>query len=154
LLFWPRARRVFEQHCVGSASAADLGYVRAIACSVLLVYTLSEDLPSYARIGPSFMHAPGYFHYLGEGAVTWWFASPLRLWCIWLLTLFALGLGALGLRTRLSLPLAALVYLLFAALLRAPGKAFHEGYLGWYVLVALCFMPAGDAFSLDSRLSR
>jgi hypothetical protein len=154
LLVWPRWRALFERRCLGSATAADLGFVRVVTCTTLALYTLSEDLPSYARLDTAFLHPLGYFAWLGPDAIRWWFMNSTRLWLVSAGTLLLLLLGALGWRTRLTLPLAAAAYLFFAALLRAPGKAFHEGYLAWYVLLVLTFLPAGDALSVDAATQR
>jgi hypothetical protein len=65
-----------------------------------------------------------------------------------------LALGAIGCATRFVIPAATIAYFAFAAITRAWGKEFHEGYLGWYVLIALCFVPSGDAWSVDARWLR
>jgi hypothetical protein len=150
MLLAPRLRLGFERRCVGAASARDLAFVRIVVCVILFVYTLTEPLPSHARLGTTFFAPPGFSSYLGQGLFDWFFSSSARLWGVWLATFAALGLGALGVATRLTLPLAALSSLWVGALARALGKDFHEGYLALYALMVIAFFPAGDAWSFDS----
>lgn len=150
LLLVPRLRHGFERRCIGPASARDLGFVRIVVCAVLLVYTLTEPLPTQARLGPAFFAPVGYTASLGQSAFDWFHSSSARLWALWLATLGALALGAFGVLTRLVLPVAVLLCLWVSALAHSLGKDFHEGYLGLYVLTVLAVLPAGDAWSFDA----
>ncbi|HKO93148.1 MAG TPA: hypothetical protein VJU61_18460 [Polyangiaceae bacterium] len=150
LWFSPRWQAVFERRCLGAATASDLAFVRVVVCVTLAIYTAADALPSYALLDTSFFSPRGYMAYLGQATLDWFFSSAARLWAVVLSVEALLVLGALGVWTRVTLPLAAVVYLLFAGLLRAPGKLFHEGYLAWYVLIVLAFLPAGDAASVDA----
>jgi hypothetical protein len=151
MLFRPKIRDGFERRCVGTATAIDLAYVRVVTCAVLIVYVLSEDLASQAGFGTDWFAPPGYTSWLGRGWLDWFLSSSIRLHALTWLLVGALLLGMVGFATRITLPLAAVLYLVFAALLRSFGKYFHEGYLGFYVLIVLCFLPCADAWSLDAR---
>lgn len=153
MLIVRRWRSFFERHCLGRANAQDVGFIRIVTCATLALYVLSEALPSYALLDSSLLHPMGYFEPPAP-LFSWFLASSLRLRCIGWVTLALLVLGAVGWRPRLTLPLAAAVYLFFAALLRTPGKAFHEGYLAWYVLLVLALLPANNALRLDAWLGR
>lgn len=150
MLLVPQLRRGFERRCVGIASARDLAFVRIVVCVVLFAYTLTEPLPTQARLDTAFFEPLGYTSHLGQGAFDWFLSSPARLWAVWLATFGALALGAFGVATRLTLPVALLSCLWVGALTRSLGKHFHEGYLALYVLTVLAFLPAGDAWSFDS----
>lgn len=150
MLFVPRLRLGFERRCVGVASARDLAFVRIVVCVVLFIYTLTEPLPSHARLDTAFFAPLGYTSQLGQGVFDWFLSSSARLWAVWLATFGALALGAFGVATRLTLPVAALLCFWVGALTRSLGKEFHEGYLALYALTVLAFLPAGDAWSFDS----
>lgn len=144
LALWlrPRWREWFERHCVGAARADDLAHVRAVTCVALGVYILSEDLASLARLEPELVKVPGYLSHLGDGVFEWFLASAWRLRAVTLAVLAALALAGAGVCVRVTLPLAASIYLLYAGLVRAHGKLFHEGYLAWYVLIVLACVYA------------
>jgi hypothetical protein len=146
----PRLRARFAERCVGHGTALDLAWVRIVACAVLIVYVLTENLASLSYFHPSWYQPPGYLDLLGRA----WFDALLRsqpaLYGLTAALLLALALGMAGCFTRVALPVAAVLYLVFAALLRSYGKYFHEGYLGFYVLLVLCVLPAGDAWSVDA----
>ncbi len=154
MLFRPGLREAFASRCVGTASAVDLAWVRIVTCGVLMVYVLSEDLASCARLGESWFHLPGHLELLGRGVLRYVLASQGHARAFTAIVLLALTLALLGVFARVTVPLAMLLYLLFGGILRGFGKYFHEGYIGLYVLMALCFLPMSDAWSVDARWLR
>jgi len=154
MLFLPRFRGWFERRCVGSGTALDLAFIRIVVCAVLILYVLTEELASQAQIGTQWFSPPGYTSWLGRGWLDWLLSSPLRLNLLTGLLLGTLGLAMVGFATRVTLPLAAVLYVVFSALVRSFGKYFHEGYLAFYVLLVLCFLPCGDACSVDAARRR
>jgi hypothetical protein len=149
----PAWREAFARRCIGVATARDLAFVRIVICAVLIAYVCWEDLASQARLGPKWFKAPGYLASL-QNLFVWLHGSAARLEGVTWLLLAATVLGLAGVATRVMLPLALALYILFAGLLRSFGKDFHAGYLVGYVLLALCFSPAGDAWSFDSWYRR
>ena len=154
MLVHPRFRESFERGCIGPKTAIDLAWIRIVACGVLILYVLSEDLASQAALDRRWFDPPGYTAWLGRGVFDWFLTSATRLHALTWALVALLVLGMAGVATRVTLPLAAVLYLVFAALLRSFGKQFHEGYLGFYVLVVLAFLPSGDALSFDARRRR
>jgi hypothetical protein len=154
MLFKPGWRDGFARRCVGPATAVDLAWVRIVACAVTIIYVLVENLPSMALLDPSWYAPPGYIDWIGRARFDAFMSSELALELITWATLLALVLAMFGVLTRVSLPAATLLYLLFGGLLRSFGKWFHEGYLCFYVLTVLCFLPCADAWSVDERWLR
>jgi hypothetical protein len=145
----PRWRDWFERRCVGPARAEDLAHVRAVACLALGVYVLSENLASLARLDTAFYAPPGYLRLFGHAAFDWFLESAWRLRGMTFAVLVALALAGAGVFPRVTLPLAAVLYFAFAALARAHGKLFHEGYLAWYVLIVLACVHLGRRPRVD-----
>jgi len=143
----------FARRCVGEATAIDLAYIRIVVASVLIVYVSLEPIASQAELGPDWFSPLGFAKPLG-GLFTWFLSSALRLTLLKVGVLVGLLLVLLGVATRITLPVTAVLYFLFAGLLRSFGKNFHEGYLSFYVLLILCFLPCADAWSFDARLRR
>ena len=145
----------FFRRFVGEAPAASLGVTRLVVAGVLLLNALWEDLPSLAAVPPTllewwgvmslFAALPGWEAFTQSAEALAVFA-----WLVRLALLFAF----LGVRTRISVPVAAALYLVFAGLLRAPFKPYHTGLVPWMMLAALAFFPSGDALSVDARRGR
>lgn len=154
MLFVPRLREAFERRCIPPANSVDLAFIRIVACAVLLLYVPTEELASQAAMGTEWFRPPGHMSLLGRELFDWFLSSEGRLQALTWFVFGSLALALAGCATRLTLPLAAVSYFLFAALLRSFGKEFHEGYLGFYVLVVLCFLPCADAWSIDARWLR
>ncbi|MEO0322223.1 MAG: hypothetical protein AAF447_04655 [Myxococcota bacterium] len=142
----------FFRRFVGEAPATALGLSRLVVAGVLLLNALWEDLPSLAAVPPELLEwwgvmgllaaLPGWDAFVASPEALAVFAGAVRL---------ALLLAFLGVRTRLSVPVAAALYLVFAGLLRAPFKPYHTGLVPWMMLAALAFFPSGDALSVDAR---
>jgi hypothetical protein len=154
MLARPRLREAFRQRFVGDASATDLAYVRIVICAVSILYVLAEPLPSQAYLSKLWFNPPGVLSWFGRD---WWDALVVSQWRLQVfdgVLLLLLTLALTGTFTRVVLPLAAVVYLMHGGLLRGIGKLFHEGMLNFYVLIALCFLPCADAWSVDARWLR
>jgi hypothetical protein len=147
----PTLRDGFAARCVGHATAIDLAWVRIVTCTVLVLYVLTEDLASLSYFSSWWYTPPGYLAIFGRGWFDALLGSPAALHGLTAALILALLLAAAGVFTRITLPVAAILYLVFGGLLRSFGKYFHEGYLAFYVLLVLCVLPAGDAWSFDAR---
>ncbi len=137
---------------VRGGTATSLAGIRILVCGVSLAVVLDEHLPSTALlpralldwdsvIGP-LRWVPGFQALLASGPAL----AGLEF-----LALGALVAAALGWRTRVTLPLATLAYLLVAGILRFYSRFFHTGLVPLLLLIALCATPCGDALSLDRR---
>jgi hypothetical protein len=151
LLARPAWRDAFERRCIGARTAVDLAWVRIVTCAALCLCVASIDLPSQAAMPKTWFAPPGYLAWIGRDAFDWFITSANHLRLVQWATLALLVLAGFGVLTRATVPLALVVYVLFAGLARSFGKEFHAGYLGGYVLLVLCFLPSGDALSWDAR---
>ena len=142
----------FAERFVPTATPGALGGVRALVASVLLASALWEQLPSSALLPREMIHGPGpalsLLYALPIGFERF-VASPLALGAFQAITVALLACAALGLRTRLSVPLAAAAYLVLGGILRQYAWFYHTGLIPLYLLIALSFTPCGDGFSLD-----
>ncbi len=149
-----RAAR-FAERFVPPATPRALGQIRALVAGVLLASALWEHLPSSALLPRAMIHGVGpvlaalYALPIGFERFV---ASPLALGLFQAATIVLLAAAALGFRTRLSVPLAAAAYLVFAGILRQYAWFYHTGLIPLYLLAALAFTPCGDGFSLDRWL--
>jgi hypothetical protein len=150
MLVRPAWRAWFTQRCLGTATAIDLAYIRIVTCGILLIYVLTEDLGSQAPFGPKWWSWPGYLEPLGHGWLRYFVTSKAHLDGLTYALILAIVLAMAGVLVRVTLPITAVLYLMYGGLLRGFGKYFHEGYLGLYVLIALCFVACGDAWSVDA----
>lgn len=154
LLWLTLRRKSFFERYVGEASASSLGVVRFIVCFALLEHVIYEPLGSLALVPHEFRHSMGIMRlcYALPGFESFVHSESALTAFRWI-TGGLLALAAVGWRTRLTLPLAAACYLLFAGLLRHLTWFWHMGLLPMYVLFAMILLPVGDGFSLD-RLRR
>ncbi|MEZ4754094.1 MAG: hypothetical protein R3A13_07270 [Bdellovibrionota bacterium] len=145
-------RLKIQSRLLPESTAYQLAYIRILVCSVAFLYVaFVEDLPSIAYYDPIWFNPPGYLDLLGKdfwGAIV---SSKLSLYLIEVFLLVSLFLSLIGFFTKISLPVATVLYLLEAALLRSWGKDFHSGYLSSYLLLLLCFLPCADVWSVDSK---
>lgn len=143
----------FQRNVVGTATPAALGAIRVLTCSILLMSTLWEDLPSSALLPRELIRPMGVlqlFYVLPIG-FDHLVSSVAALRTFQWLTAIILGLGILGWHTRLVVPLGALGYLLLGGILRQYAWFYHTGLVPLYVLVVLSFTPCGDAYAYDRR---
>lgn len=146
--------RFFERF-VGEATPASLGAIRALVATILLASALFESLPATALLPPAVR--------VKMGTIQWFYAIPgfeALLASVTGLTVLKwtavalLALAALGIRTRLVVPLAAFAYYLVAGILRQYAWFYHTGLVPLYVLIVLSFAPCGDGFSVDAWLAQ
>jgi hypothetical protein len=132
------------------ASPRQLGYARAVICGALLLLAVKDPLSSVLYLPAETFRTTRYLF----GQHLGWFAtlarSPTFLLTLEYATPFFLALGALGLFTTITLPLSAVAYTLYYAVLVGHIKIFHTGLLPLLLLFVLLFLPAGDRFSLDA----
>ena len=104
----------FSRKVVGEATPGALGALRAWTCFILLLTTLWEDVGSIAWLPAEVRHPRGMLGYLYPIGLGRLVTSERGLRAFQLLTQLLLFLGLVGWRTRVVLPLGALL-LLFAA---------------------------------------
>jgi hypothetical protein len=141
----------FFERRVGLATPAALGTVRLLVAGVLLADVLIEDLSSTAILPRALIESMGVLRFLYAAPVG--FAAFLldarALGVFKVVTAILLLAATLGAWTRLTVPLAALAYLVFAGILRQYSAFYHAGLVPLYVLGVLALTPCGDGCSLD-----
>jgi hypothetical protein len=145
------ATPTFMQRCVGEATPGTLGAIRLLTCSILLISTLWEDLASSAALPRALRRPMGLLEVLYALPIGFeqFVASASALTIFQWITALVLLLGAMGWRSRLTVPLGAGCYLLLGGLLRQYAWFYHTGLVPAYVLVWLSFTPCGDGWSYD-----
>ena len=153
-LFW---RRVwawvpwFFERFVGAATPGTLGAIRAWTCAILCYHTLFHYGLAGTALLPEVMVRP-------MGVMAWlrwlpfydaFLANPMALRAFQYATALLLLLGAVGLGTRIVVPLAAVAYLVVAGIERQFSFFNHGGIVPWYVLAVLCCTRCDRGFSLD-----
>ncbi|MDQ3605604.1 MAG: hypothetical protein M3418_05395, partial [Gemmatimonadota bacterium] len=137
------------------ATAEALGAMRALVAGVLLASALWEDLPSTAYLPRELLHHDPQWlveWLLRVPGMDAFFASHAVLTAFELGAIALLGMAAVGLGTRWTVPAAAVAYLLMAVTLRSYAWSYHTGLVPLYALLLLSVTPCGDAWSLDRRL--
>ncbi len=144
----------FAERFVPAATPGMLGAIRALVAGVLLASTLWEHLPSTALLPREMIHGAGVLRVLYALPVGFdrFAASPAALTTFQAATALVLACAMLGYRTRLTVPLAALAYLMLGGIPRQYAWFYHTGLVPLYLLAVLSFTPCGDGFSLDRRL--
>ncbi len=151
LLALPASRRFFVQRIIGTARSSELGLIRVIVCSTAAWFALDLPLARVVARGSDARVSMGIvdgLYALGLGGVL---DQPLAAWGLQSATVALLLVAAAGWRTRWTVPLAALLYLILAGLFRAYTKFSHSGLYFVYVLIVLACTRCGDGFSLDRR---
>jgi predicted DCC family thiol-disulfide oxidoreductase YuxK len=158
VLFMVTTSSTFFRRFVGAATPGTLGAMRAWTCGILLLFTLTEDLPSIAWL-PVEVRQP-------EGVMTWVYALPIGfdrlvasragLHVFQLLTEWLLFFGMIGWGTRLVIPLGAVSFFLLLGVLHDYSFHWHQGWVPLYLIIILSFTPCGDGWSVDRlwRVSR
>lgn len=144
----------FFQKYVGEATPKSLGAIRIIVCAIALVMVLLEDLTISSRL-PAEMARDERM-----GIVSVLFDLPLGidslvtnatgLRTFQIATAVLLLLGTIGWRTRITVPLGAICFLIMGGLLRRYAFFFHTGLLPAWVLIVLAFTPCGHGWSIDA----
>lgn len=147
--------RWFARNVARTATPGTLGAMRMLVCLILALVVARDFrlaplalLPDSQRISMGvmdfFYDKLGLVHIVHNAALL----ETLKWVC------FALCLvGAVGFKTRIVLPVLALMYLPLAGMPRSYFWFNHAGLVPWYCLVVLCFTRAGDGWSVD-RLIR
>jgi hypothetical protein len=145
------ATPTFIQRWVGEATPGALGAIRLLACSILLLSTLWEDLASSAALPRALLRPMGLLEVLYALPIGFeqFVASAAALTIFQWVTALVLVLGAIGWRSRFTVPLGAGCYLLLGGLLRQYAWFYHTGLVPAYLLVWLSFTPCGDGWSYD-----
>jgi len=139
----------------GRATPDSLAAIRIVVCALLLMNALWEDLPSAAVVPTDFARPMGVMSLLNRlpAGIAQLPGNALGLFVLQGTTAGLLLMGIVGWRTRITLPLAALAYLLMGGILRQYTHFFHQCLAPFHVLIVLCLLPSGDGLSLD-RLIR
>jgi hypothetical protein len=146
---WP----TFGRRIVGLAPPTALAGIRILTSAILLGSICLEDLASSAALPRGLIQPMGVLQLLYALPIGFdrFVASPAAL-TAWRVGTGALLLAALvGWRVRLTVPLAALGYLVVGGILRQYFVFFHAGAIPLYMLAVLALTPCADAWSLDRR---
>ncbi|MCA9611635.1 MAG: hypothetical protein KC586_02645 [Myxococcales bacterium] len=141
----------FFERFVGPARPSVLGFLRFATASILLVSTLWEDVAGVADVPASMRRAHGLFALVA--ALPGWdsfVSSASALTGFHVVTSLVLLAAALGLFSRVTVPLGAALYFVVAGLMRQPTWPYHTGLVPLYAMVVLAFFRTGDGFSLDA----
>lgn len=140
----------FAARIVPDARPSDLGAIRALVSTTLLISTLWEDPASTAALPREMMEPLGVMHVLallpGYESVA---ASAGALAFLKWTTAVVLFLSAIGWKTRWTVPLGAVMYLILGGWLRQYAWFYHTGLLALYLQAVLAFLPSGHGFSID-----
>jgi hypothetical protein len=154
-LFWAVAlavsRPAFFRRFVGLADAWEVAAIRIVASVVLLGSVVAEDLAATAHLPRGLLRplgVVGLLHALPIGFDRF-LASAAALTGFRVAVGVLLALAAIGWRTRVVVPLAALGYLVYAGILREYTVFYHTGLVPLYLLVVLALTPCADAWALD-----
>lgn len=141
---------------VPAATPCALGGIRAWTCLIMLSYVLTSDLARTARLPREMLVSMGLMSMLHRLPIAFgdFLASEAALRAFELFTIVALVLGAIGLFTRVTVPLAALSTLVYIGVFWHYAYFYHQCMMGIYVLCALSLTPCGDGFSVDAWLAR
>jgi predicted DCC family thiol-disulfide oxidoreductase YuxK len=155
LLWVALTRRWFFDRFVGPATPRTLGIMRTLGCAALLQHVFYEPLESLALIPTEFrttsrLGVMGVLDRLDliDPLVQ---SSTLLAGLRWT-TAGLLVLAMVGWRTRVTLPLGAAFYMVFAGLLRQYSWFWHMGLIPLTLVFGLALTPCGDGFSIDSVL--
>ncbi len=147
----------YYRRFVGPATPGTLGAIRMLVCSIALISTLWEDLPSSAAIPFEFATPMGVMIVITNGPLAATtvplMRNPAVLEFLQGFTALFLVFGIIGLWTRFSIPVAAIGYLFMGGILRQYCWLFHTCLVPIYILILFSFLPCGDGWSID-RLRR
>jgi predicted DCC family thiol-disulfide oxidoreductase YuxK len=138
---------------IGTATPGTLGAIRVLTCT-LLAYMIIDagvahipNLPDTQRVPMGVMD---YFYRVRgfEAVVRDHTAIEAFRWCVFGL----MAMCAIGYKTRLIMPFAAVLYLALVGIPRSYFWFNHSGLVPWYVLCVLCFTRCADGWSLDRML--
>jgi predicted DCC family thiol-disulfide oxidoreductase YuxK len=151
VIFMVATSSAFFSRFVGEATPGTLGAMRMWICGILLLFTLTEDLPSIAWLPAETRHSAGIMAWMY--ALPFGFdklvASEAGLYVFQLLTEWLLFFGMIGLGTRMVIPLGAAFFLLLLGVLQDYSFHWHQGWIPLYLIIILSFTPCGDGWSVD-----
>lgn len=160
LAFGPRALRWlrsprFAARFVAPSSARELGAIRVVVAAITGVSLALEPVPTTTRL-PAELYGPVGFMAALELVPGFAFLrrSHEALTVVWLIGVVACLAAALGLHTRRTVPMAAILALVLGGVLRGYTHVFHLALMPALLLLVLAFAPSGDACSLDARAGR
>jgi predicted DCC family thiol-disulfide oxidoreductase YuxK len=145
--------RWFAVHVARTATPGTLGAIRMVICLILawvMWWTRLREitpLPDSQRISMGVMN---FFYAMGLAKIV---HSVVALQTLKYLCIAFCLLGAIGYRTRIVLPLAALLYLPLQGITRSYFWFNHCGIIPFYCLLVLCLVRSNDGWSVD-RLIR
>jgi hypothetical protein len=135
------------------SSAFALGVVRSIVHGTFLISVLFTSFSALGSLPPTILRPSGVMRFL-----PWSFYDQLLTpsGMVYLKTAMMLSLlfSSAGFLTVVSTKTSLLLVLFYQGLLRSFGHFNHDEMLAVYCLVVLAFTPCGDAFSVDSWLSK
>ncbi len=142
---------MLERKIIGMAPSVRLGMIRFVICAAALVSVCMERLAAFSEVSSAWMRPAGFLKWIPAHTLSAFTESALYLFLFQAVLIIVLVLAAAGLFTRVSLIISALLYLLYAGLLRSYGTYFSQGIVTFYLLFFLSFLPCGEDFSLDRR---
>jgi hypothetical protein len=146
--------RWFAHRVVGRATPGTLGAIRFWVCFIAAVMTYLERTGSLPSLPASDRRPGGVIDFiygpLGLDALA---HSHTALAALKALTIAVLLAAAVGWKTRITLPLGAILWLILAGVVRAYLRFTHNGLIPFYLIVMLCFTPCWHGLSVD-RLIR
>ncbi len=152
-LLYALSRPAFFRRCVGESTPGALGAIRMLTCGILLLSVVWEDFAGLAVLPPELRRSMGVVDFLHRiPGFEAWIRDPGALRAFQGTTAVLLALGMIGWQTRLTVPLGALCFLVFAGLLRQYSFFWHQHLVALYVLSVLALTPCGDGWSLDRLL--
>ncbi|MBI4004250.1 MAG: DUF393 domain-containing protein [Candidatus Omnitrophica bacterium] len=152
LLVWVTTSPGFFKRFVGEATPGTLGAIRMLTCGILLLHTLWEGLASTALLPREMINTPGgIMRVLALLPIGFerFLANETALGVFQWVTGALLFLGAIGWRTRITVPLGAVGYLLMGGIFRLYAWFYHTGVIPVYVMAVLSLTPCGDGWSVD-----
>jgi hypothetical protein len=134
-------------------SAFALGVVRASVHGTFLISVLFTSFSALGSLPATILRPTGAMKLL-----PWSFydhlQTPSGMLILKSAMVLSLLLGALGFLTVLTTKTSFLLVLFYQGLLRSFGHFNHDEMVAVYCLLVLAFTPCGDAFSIDSRITK
>ena len=135
------------------SSAFALGVVRSIVHGTFLISVLFTSFSALASLPPTVLRPTGVMKFL-----PWSFydclQTPSGMLTLKTAMVLSLLLSTTGLLTVVSTKTSFLLVLFYQGLLRSFGHFNHDEMLPVFCMLVLAFTPCGDAFSLDTRISK
>jgi len=142
---------MLERKTVGLAPASRFGIIRALVCAAALASVFFEYLPSFSEVSTHWFSSVGALKLFPQNAWNAFLSSPSMLLSFQIsLTLFLL-LAMIGLFTNFTVAISAGLYFIYVGILRSYGTFFNQGFIVFYLLALMVFLPAGAGFSLDAK---